>query len=447
MIDKSGQNPITPIDQPPAYDTAVAESSNARSLSSITVIPNSPPSSSSYFPNDSKGRSFDLNAQPITPVTAARLSPTPSSPVAPAPPKQPAGWIGHLIGTQQSKQDLEVKQTVLGLLRGVIHQGEGQHSATIDIIQSCIAACRARGLSFEKIAQERSIQGHTPLYWSIVKIGSALKSHSTPASPRPQNLSPSDSNTNMSELLSVFDVLAALPLTQDTYSDAIQACLLISSHTMFERLLPHSPTHALQIPGENDTSNRDIITVVNAEDVEGAITGAFRAQALVKDFQRRLRVLKEVKINFVARGRMWSLKFFIWSQGRLYPSEYHIPNVRNGSWVVMLELIENSPDTWLDSRLTIGRPNADPPSRSHSTKSPIVFRMKSSGRGTQLSGDEAQKRHFPARGPIYHLLSDDAQASSLQFDGCPYIREDGSLDLLLEAKLVEPSRNPDCVFM
>lgn len=58
---------------------------------------------------------------------------------------------------------------------------------------------------------------------------------------------------------------------------------------------------------------------------------------------------------------MWSLRFFIWSPGMLYPTESHINGVRNGSWVVSLELVNNSPDTWLDSRLTIGRPSQSSP--------------------------------------------------------------------------------------
>ncbi|KAG8889175.1 hypothetical protein FRB98_005517 [Tulasnella sp. 332] len=420
ILDKPAQSstsPLTPIDQPPppAYDV-VAEASNTVPNAPHTVSSSSS-NSYSYFPNDSKTRShsLDIDNRTVTPVTSVpRPPPSPSSGSSPTrPPKSPASWIGHLVGTKQSKQDLEVRQTVLGLLRGVIHQGEGQNSATLDIIQCCVAACQARGLSFEKIAQERSIQGHTPLYWSIVKIGSTATCSSTPSSPRAQGTSLKA--TDMSELLAVFDALASLPLTPETYADAIQACLLTSSHTMFERLLPHSPNPSLRIPGDDETSGGDIITVVNAEDVEGAITGAFRAQALVKDFQRRLRVLKEIKIEFVARGRMWALRFFIWSPSMLYPTESHITGVRNGSWVVSLELVNNSPDTWLDSQLTIGRPNADPPSKSHPTKSPIVFRMASNPR-VQITGDEIQKRRDWSRGPRYQLLSNVAQASSLQFE-------------------------------
>ncbi|KAG8867110.1 hypothetical protein FRB98_004380, partial [Tulasnella sp. 332] len=149
------------------------------------------------------------------------------------------------------------------------------------------------------IAQERSIQGHTPLYWTIVKIGSTAASNSNLGSPRSQNASLR--STEISELPAVFDVLASLPLTLHTYADAIQACMLTWSHIMFERLLPHSTHPVLRIPGGDGTSSGVIITVVNAEDAEGAITGAFRAQALIKDFQRRLRVLKDIKVEFVAR--------------------------------------------------------------------------------------------------------------------------------------------------
>lgn len=121
ILDKptiSSASPVTPIDQPPAYDV-VAETSNATS-SSLYTVPSSSSSSYSYFPNDSKNRtsSLDIDNRPITPVTVvARPPPSPSSQSSPTPPpKAPASWIGHLVGTKQSKQDLEVRQTVLGLV-------------------------------------------------------------------------------------------------------------------------------------------------------------------------------------------------------------------------------------------------------------------------------------------------------------------------------------------
>ncbi|KAG8865623.1 hypothetical protein FRB98_005380, partial [Tulasnella sp. 332] len=228
------------------------------------------------------------------------------------------------------------------------------------------------------IAQERSIQGHTPLYWTIVKIGSTAASNSNLGSPRSQNTFLR--SAEISELPAVFDVLASLPLTLHTYADAIQARTFTSSHIMFKRLLPHSPNPVLRIRGGDETSSGDIITVVNAEDAEGAITRTFRAQALIKDFQRRLYML--------------------------HRTEGHITEVRNGSWIVSLELVTNSADTRLDSRLTIGQSKPDLSSKSQPTKSPIVFRMTSASR-TQITGDETQKRWDSSRGPRYRLLSDD----------------------------------------
>ncbi|KAG9036684.1 hypothetical protein FRB95_008268 [Tulasnella sp. JGI-2019a] len=431
ILDKS-LRPKTPVDEPPAYDGGSSTSTNAASSLDPWATPSS---TTSYFP-DAKSRldpfSESIDDHPTAPI-AVMVKPTP--PPSPSG-KTSTGWMSQLIGTPKYKQDEEVRQTVLALLRGVIQKGEGQNSATtIDIIQCCIAACSARGMSFDKIAQERSIQGHTPLYWSIVKITSGSSSL-----PQAQNSLAPPSNPSGTDFIPVFNLLVALPLTPDGYADAIQACIMTSSHAMLERLQPHSPTPALHIPGEEDTHGRDIVTVVNAEDTEGSIAGAFRMQALVKDFQRRLRVLNEVKVDFIACGRMWSIKFFVWSPSLKNSPESRIPGVRHGAWVVMLELVENSHDTWLNSRLAIGQPEAKSASDSTVSQTPIVLWMASSGQN-QLSGDEVQKYRYASRGPIYRALSDHPQASSLQFDGCPYIREDGSLDLFLDAKLVQPEEN------
>ncbi|KAG8842192.1 hypothetical protein FRB96_005934, partial [Tulasnella sp. 330] len=90
------------------YDV-VAEMSNT-SLNSSTAAS----SSSNHVPNHSKHRSRSLHVdnRPATPVSVV-ARPLPSSSALPS--KSRAGWIGHLIGTKQSKQNLEVKQTVLGL--------------------------------------------------------------------------------------------------------------------------------------------------------------------------------------------------------------------------------------------------------------------------------------------------------------------------------------------
>lgn len=326
----------------------------------------------------------------------------------------------------------------------MIQQGDGQSSNAI--IQCCIDACQSRGLSFESIAQERSIQGHTPLYWTIVKIASPSSQPSSSTSPAPTPSTPSTptpststsipaSDLDASRALSVFDLLLSFPLTPDAYSDAIQACLLTSSHATFQLLLQHNPTPPPVIPGEEiESIPPDAVEVFNGEDVEAAISGAFRVTVKLRDFQKRLRVLKEIGVDFVARGRMWRIKFFIWAQGNEYPK--HVDDVKHGNWCVMLDLIENSPDTFLDSRLIVGKRceslplsfrlltlNSSATTLAGSTHPvtpsnprPMTFRMKSS-REYQLSGVYSEKSWgVRSRGPVTHVLSEESNGASLQFE-------------------------------
>jgi len=143
--------------------------------------------------------------------------------------------------------------------------------------------------------------------------------------------------------------------------------------------------------------------------------------------------------------------------------------LKSGEWLITLDLIENSPATYLDSCVTIGASFARPepsqgmvsngmrritsPFRSPSTEAakllpPIVLRMRSPG-SSQLSGDaEAKKRGWDeSAAPIISILSDHVHGSSLEHDGCPYIRSDGSLQVLLEVNLVKPDNSKDCIIM
>lgn len=170
-----------------------------------------------------------------------------------------------------------------------------------------------------------------------------------------------------------------------------------------------------------------------------------------------------------------------------------------GAWILALDLIHKSPPTWLDSRVIIGTlPSTAPDSTSSGSSRPetpgslaritstgalrsmlsgvsgerelhpIVFRMRSPG-AEQLQGDGGRQRGrnlIPQRGEVTVNLSEHVSGNSLEFEwvkivkpitllrlticdsGCPYILPDGSLNVVLEAKLVKPKENnPDCVFM
>lgn len=383
-----------PTEEPPSYSSAVGPSSSSNLTPLRLPQPSSPESS---YPSEKP----PITPQPQTPIstsTSSIFSLTPSQPKSPAlsTPPAPAGWISQLLGTPQAKADNEVRQTVLGLvwrsswfyprpldidlpppqIQGIIQQGDSAYA--IPIIQSCIDACEARGLSFANIVQERSIQGHTPLYWTIVKNVYSAKEEPPSSSDRKPNLE------------TLFDILVSFPLTLEAYADALQACLLTSSHSTFLRLRKYNPEPPLAIPGsdEQDDQSEDTIRVTNGDDAEAALNGAFRVQINIKHFQKRMRVLKEVTVDFIARGarspcnslpnnllispiscigRMWQLSFVVYTPAQhgpgarvSTPTHFSRP-IEPGAWVLALDLVGASPSTWLDSRITIGNVKPPPP--------------------------------------------------------------------------------------
>lgn len=110
IIDKSG---VPRDDEPPSYSSV-----NDISPLQQQPTPTSPSNrSDSYFPNDRKTRPPPSPAPSSSASTSARSRIRDSvASSSSASSKAPAGWLGHLIGTQQAKQDLEVRLTVLGLV-------------------------------------------------------------------------------------------------------------------------------------------------------------------------------------------------------------------------------------------------------------------------------------------------------------------------------------------
>lgn len=104
--------------------------------------------------------------------------------------------------------------------------------------------------------------------------------------------------------MSLFDILVAFPLTRKTYADALQACLLTSSHETLLRLRPHNPDTGMEMLSDSDVNTDDAIVVTNGEEVEAVLNGAFRVDITIKDFQKRMRLSKEVSVEFIARGKV-----------------------------------------------------------------------------------------------------------------------------------------------
>ncbi|KAJ7170495.1 hypothetical protein C8R43DRAFT_875992 [Mycena crocata] len=289
----------------------------------------------------------------------------------------------------------------------------------ISILKSCADACATHGLSMSSVLQEKSVEGHTPLYWAIIK--------------RPAE-SPEDGQN--------LDLLTALlglstPLTPVTTSDVRLACLLMSDQALFQRLraspefAPMSATDELLL---DTTMPPDDIFV---ENVAGD-TGAFAVDFAVVRFQKRMRVSNAVVLEFIARGRMWRLSFNVSTHERLY-------HPRVGTWYASLAVLEQSPPTWVDSRLLIPAP----PESDTKEEFPGVRGLFGSGKARPRptlsvrikAHEQLRARHGGFGNEIIVPLDGnetDGGMGGLQYAGCPYITADETLRGRLEARLVRP---------
>ncbi|RPD57846.1 hypothetical protein L226DRAFT_540186 [Lentinus tigrinus ALCF2SS1-7] len=379
----------------------------------------------------------------------------PSSPLPITPPTSPGSpgsiqGLGRRSGKRpgnswfnfgpSSKSVKEVRATLLGLLRDLVKQGD-THGA-LGVLESCADACKTYDLSLSILLQEKSVEGHTPLYWAIVNRPTLP--------PRP------DDPDLVSAILS-----HAAPLTDATVDELRLACLHTCDHTLFQKLR--------RSPAFSPVSARDELILggnvpqddVDVEDVD-ADEGAFVVKFKIPMFQKRMRISESVRLEFIAKGRLWELSFIVakeWDK-RLG----HFSRVKSGSWAIKLALLPHSPPTWIDSRLVIEDPGVRgqaasttssrsgpptslleailAPTESPETKKarpPVEVRLK--GRD-QLTAPSYWTPNIDSA-MVVVPIEDNTLANGLQFNGCPYLESDGSLIARLEARLAPPET--ECV--
>lgn len=187
----------------------------------------------------------------------------------------------------------QVHSTVLGLVRDLVREQDTEATHPLAILQSCADACSNHSLSLSKLLQEKSVEGHTPLYWAIVK--------------RPPE---EGTSARSSRSLQTPDLLTALlgystPLNPDTISEIRLACLLTSDQPLFHRLRlspefsPMSGTDQMLLGGTIPPDEIRVDDVVGDE-------GAFVLHFEIVQFQRRMQVSKRIDLEFIARGE-WNL--------------------------------------------------------------------------------------------------------------------------------------------
>lgn len=227
----------------------------------------------------------DEKAGPSTtypPVAPQSLSPTPlKSPTTPstrtAGKRPSSSWFNFGPAARASK---EVRTTIQGLIRDLVKQND-PHGA-LGVLESCADACRSFDLAISSLLQERTIEGHTPLYWAIIN--------------RPAESAPSDEPELVTALLS-----HAAPLSDATVDELRLACLHTSDHGLFQRLRRTPAFSPLSGSDELILGGNVPVDDVDVEDVPGDESG-FIARFRMPMFQKRMRISEEISLEFIAKG-------------------------------------------------------------------------------------------------------------------------------------------------
>ncbi|KZT01475.1 uncharacterized protein LAESUDRAFT_663965 [Laetiporus sulphureus 93-53] len=314
----------------------------------------------------------------------------------------------------------QAKALVSGFVHELVRQPERWNSADI-ILKGCFEACRSYNLSLSSLLQEQSAEGHTPLYWAVLR-----------SAPR----------SSSSDLLSAL-MNAAAPLSSATMSEIRLACLLNSDQALFQRIRRMPAFYPLSGPERmllGAVPPSDEIEVDELPGDEGRFAVYFR----IPMFQKRLKVLKHVDLQFIARGRIWSLKFMVagTENARVRPA------ATAGTWVITLSMLEHGKATWIDSRLIFDdlyEPVGSPASRR---PRPLM--------GRRMGSQGSQTNWIRLKTGSSSQLIPDMQSSFLGVSlmGCPLLDSmqshrspcydnNGCLLARLEARLSRPEA--DCV--
>ncbi|EJD03581.1 uncharacterized protein FOMMEDRAFT_27528 [Fomitiporia mediterranea MF3/22] len=416
-----------PTDAPPAYDDIGPASSGQVVFSGPPPPP--PPRNTSLL------RPRTLRSAPPTGPRGISNTTSPSAPFLPdkslsieRPP--PARRDKLEPGPLTPKTQADVCETVCGLIRDVVQGSSSVRSSALDaiaVLDSCAAACASHQLSLARILQEKSIEGHAPLYWAIV---------SRPIS----NEGPRKGDHREDDAFLVSLITRASPLRPIAVSELRSACLVASSNALFQRLrsvhgvtsisgtdrmllantnasLPSHVGRSSQGKKSEKQGGKEASFIFGdiAELREGGKSSDaewFGVELKFKIFQRRMRVSGNVSVEFIARGRLWQLLFFVVpplpskdsppkSNSSSTPSTpsnvpraaidaAHALSVPPGSWALCLALLEGSAQCYAEARLLVNEPSSDSSNVWRERDSPPAPGRSHSGSNTPTLGATLQ---------------------------------------------------------
>ncbi|KAG2742008.1 hypothetical protein P692DRAFT_20811834 [Suillus brevipes Sb2] len=165
------------------------------------------------------------------------------------------------------------KKTVLSRIRDIISAPSFAPSSVTPVVSACAAILSPA--AFSHLLQTPNIEGHTALYWAIVN--------------------------NRREAFSVF--AAFIPrFSSVCCSDLRLACMMTSDHELFTQL------NLGRYPRKDELLRRSLGCPPDEAVVhEGDEPRQFIACIRIRMFQERLRIRRDMSLEFIARGRIWRL--------------------------------------------------------------------------------------------------------------------------------------------
>ncbi|KIJ07724.1 hypothetical protein PAXINDRAFT_173329, partial [Paxillus involutus ATCC 200175] len=361
--------------------------------------------------------------------------------------RKSGSWLSLLPFTS-SRSAKQVRQSIMTIAHDLMlpssDPSAGAPPNPDEVLASAAESCAKHKLSLSTILQELSIAEHSPMYWAVV---------------------------DYREELLVALLKYGRPLLAHTISDIRRACLISSNQALFHALRIRRPpfhgTDGLQLRSLHATSDTLLLGTRPADEVhvEQSGDGSFIATFDITFWQRRTRAAGKVSVEFIASGRIWSITFFSTDPSSSSSSPLSMRGkLTRGkcAWHVLICLLEDSPPTFLDSKLIIEVPPpvSHPPSGSNKREShsgwadyPLTLDLSA---GSQKLGRRIKTRSKssdPAETPrlkpdtwsendVNHTNSvvsplGEHIESHLLYENSRYLFPDGTLRARLEARLVE----------
>jgi hypothetical protein len=181
---------------------------------------------------------------------------------------------------------MEVRQTVSGLIHDLVRdQNLDSSGSCVGILESCSEACAAQAINMPDVLQQHYTEGHTPLYWAIVKRTIDVSE-------------PPPASFELPPLIRALLTYSA-PLERSTRRDIRLACLHNGDQWLYQALrlcpefqaLSHKTQLLLGVQVPPDTV---VVGTPARHDAPFAVEFEFA------QFQKRRRVAQEVYLEFIS---------------------------------------------------------------------------------------------------------------------------------------------------